>query len=540
MRGIRSLPALALSLITLCTIGAAPVTVSAQPARADQNTLTAAFTDNFSSMDPAIGYDPFSWTGEHSVFDSLLGYASAPGRRGTRLVPDLAQSLPRVTNGGRIYTFHLRPGVRFAPPVNRVVTANDFRYSIERALSKQLAGPMFQSPFFAPLSGTSAFWKGKAAHIRGIHIVNARTIQFRLDSPDLAFENVLALPFAAAIPPETARRWGKNFSHHVIGTGPYRMQSWTQQQMLLVKNPNYFRAGLPKVPRVSIQFGVDEHLQILRAEKGQLDLPGNLVTSTDYLALLRSSFRRDLVPLTDIGVQYVAMNMQMAPFKGNVHLRRAFNMAINKGHILRLLNGRGVIVNGVLPPTMPGANPHFKMYRYSLARARTELAAAGYRPGKLSVDMLYIGGSDLDKVADAIQANLGSIGVKINLKPVSADTAYNTVYTPGKSALTLFHWGQDYPDPSDFIDPILTCGASSNAAFYCNKQVDAMANRARGDTNRARRYATYRKIERRIMSDAPWVPLYTDILYEFHAPRVKGFYYHPIWPFEYARYSLQG
>jgi ABC-type transport system substrate-binding protein len=519
-------------------VAAAPRVASLSPAHAAGATLTAAFTDNFTTMDPAMGYDPFSWTGEHAVFDALLGYAAKPGVAGTKIVPDIAKAMPAVSGSGRVYTVELRQDVRFAPPVNRTVTAQDVKYSLERALAKSTAGPMYQSSFYAPLAGSKAFWSGKAKHISGIRVLNRFAVQFRLSSPDLAFENILALPFSSVVPHETVAKWGKNFSHHVVGTGPYTMQSWTHTQMLLVKNPNYFQAGLPKVPRVSIQFGVDEHLQVLRAEKNQLDLPGDIVSGTDYLALLRSSVRKDMVPLTDIGVEYIAMNTQMAPFKGNVHLRRAFNDAIDKGHILRLLNGRGVQVNGVLPPTMPGANPHFKMYAYSPKQARTELQKAGYKAGQLKLTMLYIGGTDLDKVADAIQQDLGAIGVHLTLKPVSEDTAYNLVYTPGKSALTLFHWGQDYPDPSDFVDPILTCGASSNAAFYCNHAVDALANRARGTTNQSKRYALYRTINVDIMRDAPWVPLYTDVLYEFHAPAVKGFFYHPIWPFMYERYSL--
>ena len=61
---------------------------------------------------------------------------------------------------------------------------------------------MFQSGFFSPLTGASAFWAGKASHIRGIHVISPTRIQFRLDSPDLAFENILALPFAAVVPKE--------------------------------------------------------------------------------------------------------------------------------------------------------------------------------------------------------------------------------------------------------------------------------------------------------------------------------------------------
>jgi ABC-type transport system substrate-binding protein len=534
---LASIVALVAALIAVAVL---PGRAGASHAPAAANTLTAAFDADFTSMDPAQGYDPFSWTGEHAVFNGLLGYAHAGGKAGTRLVPDIAAFSPAVGNGGRVYTFTLRRGVRFSPPVNREVTAADFKYSIERALAKSTAGAMFQSPFFSPLSGTAAFWSGKAKHISGIRVLSRYRIQFRLSSPDIAFENILALPFAAVVPHETVAKYGnKGFSNHVVGTGPYMMQSWQHgRQMVLVANPNYFRSGLPKVPKVVISFNVDDHLQILRAEKNQLDLPGNLVTGTDYLALRTGQYQKQMVSQPDIGVWYLAMNMKMAPFKGNLALRRGLNMAIDRTHIIRLINGRGFPMYGILPPTMPGANAHFRYYSYNPTKAASTIRKAGYPSGKLHLTMLYISGGDADRVADAIQQDLARVGVKLTLKGVSANTAYNIVYTPGKTQFTLFHWGQDYPDPSDFIDPILTCRASSNAAQFCDPVVDRMANGARADTHQAHRYATYRAIERRIMAQAPWVPLYGDVLYEFHSARLKGFYYHPVWPFEYDQYKL--
>lgn len=68
--------------------------------------------------------------------------------------------------------------------------------------------------------------------------------------------------------------------------------------------------------------------------------------------------------------------------------------------------------------------------------------------------------------------------------------------------------------------------------------MDRLGNRARADTNVAHRYATYRTMERMVMNDAPWVPLYVDIFYDFHGPRVKNFFVPPVWPFVYDQYRL--
>jgi peptide/nickel transport system substrate-binding protein/oligopeptide transport system substrate-binding protein len=197
-------------------------------------------------------------------------------------------------------------------------------------------------------------------------------------------------------------------------------------------------------------------------------------------------------------------------------------------------------MNGILPPTMPGADPHFSYYPYDPAMARGLLRKAGFRRGQLTVSLTYQQSGDFDKIAQEIQSELADIGVTVKLKPVSTNDWYGKIaYNKDREGpMVLAPWGQDYPDPSDFFDPILSCNGSSNAAFYCNPSVDALGNRARGNPDSASRYAQYRQMERLVMKDAPWAPLYDDILVDFHGPRLGGFYIHPVWPFNYAEYYL--
>jgi ABC-type transport system substrate-binding protein len=312
--------------------------------------------------------------------------------------------------------------------------------------------------------------------------------------------------------------------------------------MVLARNPSYFLAGVPLVDKVIIDFNVSDHLQVQRVEAGALDLGGNLVTANDFLSLKNDAkWSHYLAPAPDIAVNYLAFNLNQKPFKGNLKLRQAINMAINKPFILRLLNGRGIVMNGVLPPTMPGANPSFTYYAYDPAQAATLLRAAGYKPGQLTIPLTYQQSGDFDKVAQEIQSELGSIGITIKLKPVSANTWYGSIaYTQKEGPLVLAPWGQDYPDPSDFFDPILSCNGGSNAAFYCNAAVDKLGNQARGLSDSAKRYALYRQMEKLVMADAPWVPLYDGVLYDFHGTRLQGFYIPPVWPFNYADYAVSG
>jgi len=533
----------ALTLATAAARPAAAARTTHGPA-ASGGTLRTAFDADFQTLDPAVGYDPFAWTGEHAIFDGLLDYTGAAGAAGARLVPRIAAALPAVSDNGRIYSFTLRRGVRFQAPLDREVTADDVRYSIERALSPHTAGAaMYQSPFWSSLQGVQDFWNKKAPHVSGITVGGRYAISFRLSTPDSAFPNVLAMPFTSVVPREWVARYGAKFSDHALGTGPFTLRSWAHgARMVLTRNPRYFRAGLPRLDGVTIDFNVQDHLQVQRVQASALDLGGNLVTANDFLSLKNSpTDARGLVRAPDVAVNYLAFNLTRPPFKGNLALRRAVNMAIDKPFILRLLNGRGVAMNGILPPTMPGADPRFTYYPYNPAMASALLRQAGYRPGQLSIPLTYQQSGDFDKVAQEVQSELGAIGIKLTLKPVSTTTWYGSVaYKADKEGpLVLAPWGQDYPDPSDFFDPILSCAGSSNAAFYCNHAVDALAAQARANGKTAVRYAQYRTMERRVMADAPWVPLYDGVLYDFHGPRLAGFYIHPVWPFNYADYSLR-
>ncbi len=399
-------------------------------------TLHTAFDADFSTLDPAVGYDAYTWTGEHAIYDGLLDYASGTGTAGTQLRPQLAAALPKVSRDGLLYSFTLRHGVDFQAPVSREVTAEDVRYSIERALSPSTPNAaMVGSPFWASLQGVSAFWNKKAAHISGITVQGRYGITFRLTAPDRAFLDVLTLPFSSVVPREWVTRWKGSLQNHPLGTGPFMLQSWTHgSNLVLVRNPHYFMAGVPLLDKVIIDFNVSDHLQVQRVQAGALDLGGNLVTSQDFLSLKNDPrWSRYLVAAPDIAVNYIAFNLSAKPFAGNLALRQAINMAVNKSFIVRLLNGRGVVMNGVLPPTMPGANTHFTYYAYDPAKAAALVRKAGYAPGQLTVPLMFQQSGDFEKVATEIQADLDGIGIKVKLEPVSSDTWYGSIAYPTKN-----------------------------------------------------------------------------------------------------------
>ena len=165
-------------------------------------TLIATYQGEPQGLDPAIDWEGQGWAIEHCLFNNFIKYASAPGKAGTQMLPDLATEIPTpanggVTDGGKTYTFHLKKGIKFAPPVDREVTSADFKYSFERMMGSPRAPA---TSFYMGVVGADQFVAHKATEISGFKVVNDYTVQITLKSPDLSFLNAITMDFCDAVP----------------------------------------------------------------------------------------------------------------------------------------------------------------------------------------------------------------------------------------------------------------------------------------------------------------------------------------------------
>jgi ABC-type transport system substrate-binding protein len=299
---------------------------------------------------------------------------------------------------------------------------------------------------------------------------------------------------------------------------------------------------------VDFDIGVAPEVGYLRLEYGQTDLPNPDVTmpSAQYLKLSADPrWARVLQNQTNVDIWYLAMNVHMAPFTNKL-VREAFNMIVNKANQVRVLNGRGVINNGIQAPTMPGFqdqstyNPlSLDQNGQNLTMAKQLLAQAGYSSKHPfpKVALVYPKSSDTaDQLAASVQQDFASAGVNLTLQGLAFASYLDVVGKPKTTALSYGGWIQDFPDPSDFVDPILSCSAAnvtangSNQSFYCSKQVDQLADQARGDNNKTERTQLYKQIQDIVVTqDFPWVPMYTDVQTNVAAPRVHGYHISPVW-----------
>ncbi len=483
--------------------------------------LHLAAISDVPTLDPAAGYDVESWMFEQMIFDTLVRYSDA----GVDLVPDLAISWESSPDA-KVFTFHLRRGVHFTN--GRLVTSADFKYAIQRVLDPATRSKGME--YFRAIDGAADFIAHRATSVSGIETRDPWTIAFHLSAPDPIFLQKLAMPFASAVPREAVEKWGEDFGRHVLGSGPFMLKEWIGgQRIVLTKNLRYFVEGLPHLDAVVESIGVSEDLQWFKFEGGEIDVSN--IPPAVFPYVMKTARLRDLtLRIVTVTTRYLGLNCQMPPFTDE-RVRRAFNYAVNKPKLIAVINGRGIIANGVLPPGLPGYDSHLTGYPYDPARARQLLEQAGLARG-FEATLWMPADQTMMILGQSVQQDLELVGVHLMLKPVAFAPFLEAIRQPQTVPLFFSGWEADFPDPANFLDVLLSRDqwGANNDAWFSDQRVNALLAQAAPLSDLDRRYAIYREAENIVVRDAPWVFLYYPITYEIRQPWVHGYVLNPMRP----------
>ena len=482
---------------------------AAQDAPKQGGGMVVTYKDDVSTLDPAIGYDWQNWSIIKSLFDGLMDYV--PGTMD--LVPDLAENY-EISSDGLTYTFKLRPGVKFHN--GRELVAEDIKYSIERVLD-----PATQSP------GAGFF-----GAIEGIEAPDPQTVVFTLSRPDATFLHVMAINFAHAVPKEEVDKHGADFGKNPVGTGAFKVAEWTLgQRLVLERNPDYFKTGVPKLDQITFEVGQEPLVALLRLQRGEVDILGDPIPPAKFLEVRDSpEWGDNIVVGGQLHTGYVTMNVNVPPFDKK-EVRQAVNHAINKERIVQLINNRAVPASQPLPPSMPGYADTYAGYAYDPAKAKELLATAGLGEGFETV--LYANNTDPNpRIAQAIQQDLAAVGINAELRTLAQA---NVIAAGGEEQGAPMIWSggmawiADFPDPSNFYGPILGCAGAVpggwNWSWYCNEELDQLAVEADSMADPAKseeRLALWREVYAEVMADAPWAPVFHEQRFTMRGDRLGG------------------
>ena len=501
-------------------------------------------------IDPSIAYGTTTWHIQYSTALKLLNYPDAVAPRGSRLVPEGASSY-RVSNGGRVYTFTIRPGFRFSN--GQRVSAGNYAFAINRALGKDLQAPGFQfvaDENGANIVGAQAVRDGRARNASGVRVRGNRLI-ISLAKPDATFLAKITMPFFQAMPTGLSRT---NKIINVSGNqlpsaGPYYVSAREPNRLVtLKKNPFYARNVSRKYKRrpanlsqINIQTQVNLEASYQQVRAGQADYTTDIPpTAPAVLGREFGTTTGRFRVTTSNCVSYIAMNSNNALFSGNnAALKRAVNFAINRNALVDLGGAfAGRQTDQYLPRGFPGygeLGARGYPATSNLSRARALATPAARRSGR---GVYYYGLTAPGPARMELVRNyLSQIGISIEPQGFRGFAIYDAAgKRTSPHAFTTGGWCQDYPDPYNFINVLLYGGSiqaenNNNLAYFnhagFNKRMER-SSRLIG----ASRLAAYRKLENDlVMQAAPWAAWNQPTNQFFYGPRVntRTLVYQPIY-----------
>ncbi len=446
------------------------------------------------SLDPALSTDVPTGRAVGYLFDGLTQFTPD-----ARVEPSLATRWD-VSPDGRRYTFHLRTDVSFQDGAR--FTARNVIASWERALAPATKSGAAQ--FLFPIAGARAFNGGSAKSISGLAAPNDSTVVVTLDEPLAIFSKMLAMPVAAIVPLNVP----PDFGEHPIGTGPWKLVTWKHDDFLLfARNPGYF-GGAPKTDTLRARIIAEPSTAVAEFESGNVDIlqipaseASEWVDDESRESMLKSTPALELV--------YIGINTTRGPL-ADPRVRQAMNYALDVPRIIeRLVGGRGIRANGVIPTVLGGHDSTRAPYPYDPAKARQLLAAAGH-PNGVDVELWVSTNPIYLRIAETIQAYFAVVGIRAKIVQREA-AASRAAARKGETDMILKDWYADYPDAEDFLYPLLHSanrGAGGNVSFYSNPAFDSLVSAARREGDEAKRNALYRQADSVAFGDAPMVFLY--------------------------------
>ena len=507
-------------------------------------TLTVLEPDPFDSIDPAVSYGTASWPAMMLTNNGLIAYKRVGGSDGTRLVPDLAISLPTPTDGGRTYTFQLRPGIRYS--TGALVRPADFSRALERSLAKH-TGTAF---YFSGIVGADGCAKTpkRCDLSRGIEADPAsNTVTFHLTAPDPDFLYKLGFPAAFAVPAATPLK----ARLPLPATGPYMIASYDAKRgARLIRNPRFHEWSAAAHPsgypdEIVLRTGLAPEAQVRAVERGAADLLQGVFGPR--LSALRKQYAGRLQANPSPTTFYLFLNTRLPPFN-NVKVRRAVSYAVDRNRTVELQGGPDQMQLScqVLPPNFGG------YHRYcpytidpradgtytgpDLAKARALVAASGTSGQAVTVWTAQF----LKPVGEYFVSVLQSLGYKARLKVVKGFNAYFAAVADSRRKIQAGTngWTADYLSASNFFSPLLTCASyhprstdNLNFAEFCDPRIDAEIARARSLQTSDPQAASqlWSKVDREIVDEAPWVAVMNPRFADLVSRRVGNYQYNPQW-----------
>jgi peptide/nickel transport system substrate-binding protein len=498
-------------------------------------------------LDPQLSYTLEGWEVLYPTYTPLLTYRHAGGDPGTEVVPGLAEALPDISADGKTYKLTLRKGMKYSD--GTPIKASDFKSTIERLFDVDSGG----SVFYEGIVGAKEYADGKASSITGITADDATgAITIQLTDPNGTFPQVLALMFAAPVPPSTPDKDATN--NPPPSSGPFMISSVdAPHTAVMVRNPQFKTiqdAGAKDVAdahvdKITITQNKSNTAQVTGVEQNNIDYMVD-PPDADRLPEVKAKYS-DRFRLEDtINTYYFWMNTQAAPFN-DLKVRQAINYAVDPEALNRVFGGRLHPTQQILPPGMPGYQ-EYKLYPGpDMAKAKALLAEAN--PSDKDITVWTDDEPDRKRIGEYYQDLLNQLGFNAKLKIISGDVYFQTIGNEKTPNLDtgFSDWFQDFPHPDDFFRPLLN-GENvlpTNSNNYSHvaipaldkQQNDLLKQQLTDDVK-----TQYAALDKSYMQQAVWAPYGNEQFTTFVSDRLdfNTVYHHLLFNEDYTSFAIKG
>ncbi|HEX5478401.1 MAG TPA: peptide ABC transporter substrate-binding protein [Dehalococcoidia bacterium] len=464
-------------------------------------------------LDPAVAQDATSAEYIVEIFSGLVRLDSS-----LKVQPDIASSWD-VSPDGKTYTFHLNPKAAFQD--GRPVVADDVKYSWERALNPD-TGSVTAANFLGDIVGAKDVANGNAKAISGVKVVDDHTLAVTIDAPKSYFLYKMTYPNAFVVDQKQITANPNRWTLKPNGTGPYKLDKWAIGDTLVLKANDNFYLGAPTLKTVTFQLSGGSSLQDYK--DGNVDVSGIGLDDLQSVQDQSNPLNKEYRTADDASVDYIGFNTSAPPFD-DPKVRQAFAMAVDRKKIASvILKGEIPAATGILPPGIPGYTSDDKTLPYDPAKAKQLLSQSKYANNmpKITLGESGAGAQVADTTQAIVQAWKDNLGIDVQVTQAESGTFFQDIDN-GKYQMFHLGWIMDYPDPEDILDVLFDSQSKQNSTHYSNPQVDAKLEQARTETDGAKRTQIYQDVEKMVLNDAPWLPMFFIKDYALVKPYVQGY-----------------
>ncbi|MDP9018855.1 MAG: ABC transporter substrate-binding protein [Candidatus Eremiobacteraeota bacterium] len=463
-------------------------------------TLVVARVKDAVTLDPAQATDGLSLNLTQEVVWGVVRFK--PGT--FDIAPAIAQRWS-VSPDGKQWTFTLAKGLKFSD--GTAVDALAVKFNLDRW--RLLSDPNHRNDVYAYYADMFGGFPGV---ITNVQAKNSNTVVFTLARPQATFLHNLAMPSFGIGSPKAIQNDHEGYTRNPVGYGPYTVADWVKFDHITLQANPYFAGPKPAYSTIIVRDIPDQATSVLSLQKGDVDILTD--PRPDDAKQLATQQGVAIYQQPSNNNSYVAMNIEKAPFD-KLQARQAIAYAMNIEQIVHAFYDKGAVVaENWTPPGMLGENLAVKHYPYDPNKAKQLLAAAGV--ANISTQLYYPTAPrpympEPQRIAEAIQANLKSVGVNVTLAPFEWAVFLSKIRN-GEHPMCLIGWSGDNGDPDNFMYPLLDQDSAhkpnaQNYAFWRDPKFHSLMLQGQATTDVAKRAAVYREANAMIHDQVPAIAI---------------------------------